>query len=61
VSESPELPETITVVAGIGALTAATVLGEASSHEATGLLILDVVVALVGCAIPSCRPRSPAG
>ena len=39
------------MVAGIGALTAATVLGEASSHEATGLLILDVVVALVGCAL----------
>jgi signal transduction histidine kinase len=45
------LPETIAVVAGIGALTAATVLGEASSHESTGLLILDVAVALVSCAL----------
>jgi len=42
---------TAVVVAGIGALTAATIWGEASSHVAQGLLILDIAVGLAACAL----------
>ena len=39
------------VIGAIGALTAATIWGEFSSHTATGLLVLDVAVGVVACAL----------
>jgi signal transduction histidine kinase len=39
------------VIAAIGALTAATIWGEFASHTATGLLVLDVAVGVVACAL----------
>jgi len=44
---------------GIGALTAATILGQASSHESSGLLILDIAVGLVSCALVPVMLRWP--
>ena len=44
---------------GIGALTAATILGQASSHESSGLLILDIAVGLVACALVPVLLRWP--
>ena len=44
---------------GIGALTAATILGQASSHESSGLLILDIAVGLVSCALVPVLLRWP--
>ena len=44
---------------GIGALTAATILGQASSHESSGLLILDVAVGVVACALVPVMLRWP--
>ena len=38
-------------MAGIGALTAATIWGEVSAHVAHGLLILDVAVGVAACAL----------
>jgi signal transduction histidine kinase len=39
------------VIGAIGALTAATIWGEFSSHTATSLLVLDVTVGVVACAL----------
>ena len=44
---------------GIGALTAATILGQASSHETSGLLTLDIAVGLVACALVPVLLRWP--
>ena len=44
---------------GIGALTAATILGQASSHESSGLLILDIAVGVVACALVPVMLRWP--
>jgi len=44
---------------GIGALTAATILGQATSHESSGLLILDIVVGVVSCALVPVMLRWP--
>jgi signal transduction histidine kinase len=44
---------------GIGALTAATILGQASSHESSGLLILDIAIGLVSCALVPVLLRWP--
>ena len=44
---------------GIGALTAATILGQATSHESSGLLILDIAVGLVSCALVPVLLRWP--
>jgi hypothetical protein len=42
---------TAVVVAGIGALTAATIWGQVTSHVAHDLLILDIAVGLAACAL----------
>jgi hypothetical protein len=39
------------VIGAIGALTAATIWGEFSSHTTTSLLVLDVTVGVVACAL----------
>ena len=44
---------------GIGALTAATILGQATSHESSGLLILDIAVGVVSCALVPVMLRWP--
>ena len=44
---------------GIGALTAATIVGQASSHESSGLLTLDIAVGLVACALVPVLLRWP--
>ena len=44
---------------GIGALTAATIVGQASSHESSGLLILDIAVGVVACALVPVMLRWP--
>ena len=43
----------------IGALTAATIVGQASSHESSGLLTLDIAVGLVACALVPVLLRWP--
>ena len=50
-SESPPLPVTVTVMAGIGALTAATIWGQAAGDTSSTLLILDIAVGLAACAL----------
>jgi signal transduction histidine kinase len=50
-SESPPLPVTVTVMVGIGALTAATIWGQAAGDTTSTLLILDVAVGLAACAL----------
>jgi signal transduction histidine kinase len=47
----PGLAVTAVVVAAIGALTAATILGEFGSHTATRLLVLDVAAGVAACAL----------
>jgi signal transduction histidine kinase len=59
VSESPPLPVIAGATTGIGALTAATIVGQAGSHEASGLLILDIAVGLVACALVPVLLRWP--
>jgi signal transduction histidine kinase len=59
VSESPPLRVVAGATTGIGALTAATIFGQASSHEASGLLILDVAVGVVACALVPVLLRWP--
>jgi signal transduction histidine kinase len=59
VSESPPLPVIAGATTGIGALTAATIVGQASSHEASGLLTLDIAVGLVACALVPVLLRWP--
>jgi signal transduction histidine kinase len=59
VSESPPLPVIAVATTGIGALTAATIFGQASSHEASGLVILDIVVGVVACALVPVLLRWP--
>jgi signal transduction histidine kinase len=59
VSESPPLPVIAGATTGIGALTAATILGQASSHESSGLLILDIAVGLMSCALVPVLLRWP--
>ena len=39
------------VIGAIGALTAATIWGEFSSHTTTSLLVLDITVGVVACAL----------
>jgi signal transduction histidine kinase len=58
-NESPPLPVTAGVVTAIGALTAATTWGQVSSHERSGLVILDIVVAVVSCALVPVLLRWP--
>jgi signal transduction histidine kinase len=58
-NESPPLPVTAAVVTAIGALTAATTWGQVSAHEGSGLLILDIVVAVVSCALVPVLLRWP--
>jgi signal transduction histidine kinase len=50
VSESPGLPVTVSVLAGVGALTAATLWGQAAGDTST-LLILDVAVGVAAGAL----------
>jgi signal transduction histidine kinase len=59
VSESPPLPVIAGATTGIGALTAATIFGQASSHEASGLVILDIAVGVVACALVPVLLRWP--
>jgi signal transduction histidine kinase len=59
VSESPPLPVIAGATTGIGALTAATIAGQASSHESSGLLILDIAVGVVACALVPVMLRWP--
>jgi signal transduction histidine kinase len=59
VSESPPLPVIAGATTGIGALTAATIVGQAGSHESSGLLILDIAVGLVACALVPVMLRWP--
>ena len=47
----PGLPVTAGVIAGIGALTAVTIWGQFDSHTTTRLLVLDVTVGVVACAL----------
>ena len=56
-SNAPGLPVTAGVVAAVGALTAATIWGQA--HEGTGLLILDVTVGVAACALLPALLRWP--
>ncbi|MFY9777124.1 MAG: sensor histidine kinase, partial [Trebonia sp.] len=58
-SESPPLPVILGATTGIGALTAATIVGQASSHESSGLLTLDIAVGLVACALVPVLLRWP--
>jgi signal transduction histidine kinase len=51
VSESPGLPVTVSVLTGIGALTAATIWGQAAGDTSSALLILDIAVGLASCAL----------
>jgi signal transduction histidine kinase len=51
VSESPGLPVTVSVLACIGALTAATIWGEAGGDTSSALLILDVAAGLAALAL----------
>jgi signal transduction histidine kinase len=50
-SESPGLPVTVSVVAGIGSLTALTIWGEFGAYPRPGLLALDVAVGVAACAL----------
>jgi signal transduction histidine kinase len=59
VSESPPLPVIAGATTGIGALTAATIVGQATSHESSGLLILDIAVGVVACALVPVLLRWP--
>ncbi len=47
----PRLAVRAGVIGAIGALTAATIWGEFSSHTTTSLLVLDVTVGVVACAL----------
>jgi len=51
VSESPGLPTTVSVLTGIGALTAATLWGQASGETSSALLTLDIAVGLASLAL----------
>jgi signal transduction histidine kinase len=51
VSESPGLPVTVSVLTGIGALTAATLWGQASGDISSSLLTLDIAVGLASLAL----------
>jgi len=51
VSESPGLPVTVSVLTGIGALTAATLWGQASGDISSALLTLDIAAGLASCAL----------
>jgi len=51
VSESPGLPTTVSVLTGIGALTAATLWGQASGDVSSTLLIFDIAVGLASLAL----------
>jgi len=59
VSESPPLRVVAGATTGIGVLTAATIWGQATSHESSGLVILDVVVGVVACALVPVLLRWP--
>jgi signal transduction histidine kinase len=59
VSESPPLPVIAGATTGIAALTAATIVGQASSHESSALLTLDIAVGLVACALVPVLLRWP--
>jgi signal transduction histidine kinase len=47
----PRLAVRAGIIAAIGALTAATIWGEFSSHTSTSLLVLDIAVGVVACAL----------
>jgi signal transduction histidine kinase len=51
VSESPGLPTTVSVLTGIGALTAATLWGQASGDISSALLTLDIAAGLASLAL----------
>jgi signal transduction histidine kinase len=51
VSESPGLPVTVSVLTGMGALTAATLWGQASGDVSSALLIFDIAVGLASLAL----------
>jgi signal transduction histidine kinase len=51
VSESPGLPTTVSVLTGIGALTAATLWGQASGDISSALLTLDITTGLASLAL----------
>jgi signal transduction histidine kinase len=51
VSESPGLPATVSVLTGIGALTAATLWGQATSNVSGTLLTLDIATGLASLAL----------
>jgi signal transduction histidine kinase len=51
VSESPGLPTTVSVLTGIGALTAATLWGQASGDISSALLTLDIATGLASLAL----------
>jgi signal transduction histidine kinase len=51
VSESPGLPVTVSVLTGMGALTAATLWGQASGDISSTLLIFDIAVGLASLAL----------
>ncbi|HEY5400275.1 MAG TPA: histidine kinase [Trebonia sp.] len=50
-SESPGLPATVSVMTGIGALTAATLWGQASGDISSALLTLDIAAGLASLAL----------
>ena len=50
-SESPGLPTTVSVLTGIGALTAATLWGQGSGHISSTLLTLDIATGLASLAL----------
>jgi signal transduction histidine kinase len=50
-SESPGLPVTVSVLTGIGALTAATLWGQAAGDTASRLLILDIAAGVASLAL----------
>src|ERR1700722_10071407 len=50
-SESPGLPVTVSVLTGMGALTAATLWGQASGDVSSTLLIFDIAVGLASLAL----------
>jgi signal transduction histidine kinase len=57
-SESPGLPVTVSVLTGIGALTAATLVGQ-SAGDTSALLILDIAAGLAACALLPALLRWP--
>jgi signal transduction histidine kinase len=59
VSESPGLPVTVSVLTGMGALTAATLWGQATSDISSALLTLDIAAGLASLALLPVLMRWP--